>query len=186
GRDPRNGYSDAARGRVARAGTPTTVSPRATSRVTTAPAPTSAPAPIVSPPRITAPEPIDAPCSTTVGSSSHSPCARGRLSSPKSTSSISRYSASLAGPSATVEVLADRARNARKLCLRDAREERQREGLSGDCLADRERSDLVAEAFIGRCEMQCLRIVTAGADSALAQEVREAVGIGGADDVQMP
>ncbi|HEY0416375.1 MAG TPA: glycosyltransferase [Gaiellaceae bacterium] len=58
---------------LARAGTPATVSPGATSRVTTAPAPTSAPAPTVTPPRTTAPEPRLAPRSTSVGSSSQSP-----------------------------------------------------------------------------------------------------------------
>ena len=56
----------------ARAGTPRTTSPGATSRVTTAPAPTSAPAPTRTPPSTTAPEPIDAPRSTTVSSSSQS------------------------------------------------------------------------------------------------------------------
>src|SRR6266516_563315 len=47
----------------ARAGEPTTVSPGATSRVTTAPAPTRAPLPIRTPPRIVAFEPTVAPCS---------------------------------------------------------------------------------------------------------------------------
>ena len=56
-----------------RAGTPATTLPGSTSRVTTAPAPTSAPAPIATPPSTTAPEPIDAPRSTTVRSSSSRP-----------------------------------------------------------------------------------------------------------------
>src|SRR5207302_9228628 len=51
----------------ARAGTPTTVSPGATSLVTTAPAPMRARAPTRTPPMITAPEPSAAPRSTTVG-----------------------------------------------------------------------------------------------------------------------
>ena len=50
-----------------RAGTPATTVPGATSRVTTAPAPTKAPAPMVTPPRITAPLPIEAPRQTRVG-----------------------------------------------------------------------------------------------------------------------
>src|SRR5712691_3660455 len=78
----------------ARAGTPATTSPGATSLVTTAPAPTRAPAPIRIPPRTTTPEPRDAPRSTTVrrGDQSSSPfgepesvVARGNLSLTKRT-----------------------------------------------------------------------------------------------------
>src|SRR4029079_18990924 len=59
-------------GRRTRAGTPATTDPAATSRVTTAPAPTSARAPMRMPPSTTAPEPIDAPRSTTGTSSDQS------------------------------------------------------------------------------------------------------------------
>ena len=48
----------------ARAGTPATTAPAGTSRVTTAPAPTSAPAPMRTPPSTRAPEPMLAPRST--------------------------------------------------------------------------------------------------------------------------
>ncbi len=58
--------------RGARAGTPRTIAPGGTSRVTTAPAPTSAPAPTRTPPSTTAPDPIDAPRSTTVSRRSQS------------------------------------------------------------------------------------------------------------------
>ena len=61
------GSAKARAGRNARDGLP-----GATSRVTTAPAPTSAPAPMRTPPSTTAPDPIEAPRSTTVGSSSQS------------------------------------------------------------------------------------------------------------------
>src|SRR4051812_37475961 len=61
---------DVRRGYVkGRAGFPTTVTPGATSFVTTAPAPTIAPLPIRTPHRIVAPDPIDASSSTQVSSS---------------------------------------------------------------------------------------------------------------------
>jgi hypothetical protein len=72
-----------------RAGTPATVAPAGTSRLTTAPAPTIAPAPTLTPPSRIAPEPIVAPSPTVTASCSQSPVpaswpassvARGRLS----------------------------------------------------------------------------------------------------------
>src|SRR6266478_3973777 len=51
---------------LSRAGTPATMESEATSRVTTAPAPTRALAPIRTPPRTMTPEPSEAPRSTTV------------------------------------------------------------------------------------------------------------------------
>src|SRR4026208_2494292 len=50
-----------------RAGTPATTASAGTSRVTTAPAPTTARSPIVTPHMMTAPLPIDAPLRTRVG-----------------------------------------------------------------------------------------------------------------------
>ena len=64
--------SEVSREMRGRAGLPATVVPGATSRVTTAPAPTMAPAPIVTPGRITAPLPIEARGSTTAGSRTQS------------------------------------------------------------------------------------------------------------------
>jgi hypothetical protein len=58
--------------RLSRAGTPATIEPGRTSRVTTAPAPTMALAPIRTPPRMTEPEPSEAPFSTTVRSKAQS------------------------------------------------------------------------------------------------------------------
>src|SRR5947209_4971477 len=93
-----------------RAGTPATVSPGATSRVTTAPAPTSARAPIRTPPRMTAPEPMLAPRSTVVSSTSQSSplcsspvsfVARGALSLMNITPCPTKTSSSMRTPSQT-------------------------------------------------------------------------------------
>lgn len=93
--------------RSAPAGLPTTTSPGATSRVTTAPAPTIAPAPTVTPPRITLPDPSDAPRPITVRMScqSASVCslpsaaARGRLSLMNMTPWPTNASSSITTPS---------------------------------------------------------------------------------------
>src|SRR5690606_12697304 len=63
---------------VTRAGTPVTIAWSGTSRVTTAPAPTSAPSPITTPARIVAFEPIEARRRTRVSTTvqSASPCGR--------------------------------------------------------------------------------------------------------------
>ena len=92
----------------ARAGIPATTSPAPTSRVTTAPAPTSAPSPMRTPPRTTAPEPSEAPRSTTrrraapsrpaVCSSPSSVVARGRLSLMKRTPWPTKTSSSISTP----------------------------------------------------------------------------------------
>src|SRR5581483_10053547 len=103
----------AARARI-RAGLPATTAPAGTSRVTTAPAPTSAPSPIVTPPRTTAPEPIEAPRSTrvrrsiqsaSVWSSPSSVVARGYLSLTKITPWPTKTSSARSTPSQTKEWL---------------------------------------------------------------------------------
>src|SRR5207244_13526966 len=90
-----------------RAGTPATTAPGATSRVTTAPAPTRACAPTRTPPSTTAPEPSEAPRSTTVRRSVQSSSslrlpssvvARGNRSLMKSTPCPTKTSSSISTP----------------------------------------------------------------------------------------
>src|SRR5437868_1997825 len=75
-------YDHLLRSAIARAGTPATVAPGGTSRVTTAPAPISACAPMVTPHMMMAPLPIDAPRQTRVGTTDQS---RSVWSSPPAT-----------------------------------------------------------------------------------------------------
>src|SRR5205807_8632915 len=100
--------SPSPRKRRSRPGTPATTARAATSRVTTAPAPTRAPSPIVTPARMTAPEPMEAPRQTRVGTTAQSASvwrappslvARGKRSLTKQTWWPMKQSSSMVTPS---------------------------------------------------------------------------------------
>src|SRR5881392_3953373 len=105
--------------------------------------------------------------------------------SPKSTSSSSRYGASFAGTSA-IEERGDRRADGCDVFLGHPREDRQREELVRERLGDRERAAAQTEVLVCAREVRRLRIVAAGADPALAQEVRELRHVRSPDGIEVP
>src|SRR5215831_15929816 len=103
------------------------------------------------------------------------------------TSSMTRYSASFAGwlSPAAIEVLAHAVGHGDQVILSDARVERQRQALAGEGLGDGKRAAAVTEPPIGLGQVDGIGIVPPGSDAALAQEDGEALGLRGADDVEM-
>src|SRR5512133_3717549 len=92
--------------------------------------------------------------------------------SPSSTSFSSLCGASFAG-SAAIEVRADCGGHRLDVRLGHPREDGKRQELLGQRLRDRERAPPQTEVLVRAREVRRLRVVPAGADAALAQEVRE-------------
>src|SRR6266516_2800262 len=106
--------------------------------------------------------------------------------SPNETSSISRYGASFAGPSAMREIIADRIADGLQLKLRDPRKHRQRKDLLRERLRNREGAARVAQPRVRRRQVDRLGVVTSGGDPPLGEESVQALRVSCPDNVEVP
>ena len=84
--------------------------------------------------------------------------------------------ASFAGASAIAEEVRDRVDDGLELLLGDSREDRQRQALAASASATGKAPCAVARGAHSRRQVRRLRVVPAGLDPALGQELGEAVG----------
>src|SRR2546423_776991 len=106
--------------------------------------------------------------------------------SPKSTPSMSRYGASLTGPSAKPEEGGDCLHDRPDLSFLHPGKDRQRKGFLCQRLGNGEASSRVAEVRVGGGEVRRIRIVNACADAAVSEKLGELVPSRSADDVEVP
>src|SRR6266536_2494198 len=97
-----------------------------------------------------------------------------------------RYGASFAGASATLEERSYRVDHGIGLGRRHSWIDRERKDTLRMTLRIREVADLVAEVRVRSGQVYSDRVVSAGADPALTQEVHEPSRIVSPDDEQMP
>src|SRR6266536_4192981 len=97
-----------------------------------------------------------------------------------------RYGASLTGASATLEERPRCADHGVNLTRRHSGEDGERKDPLRVALRVGESADLVPEVGVGTGQVHRNRIVSAGADSSLAQEVRESGRVGRPDPEQVP